>query len=142
MNTSVEQLLSDEHPVLLFDGVCNLCNGAVTFVLQRDSHRHFRYASLQSASGQALLDHFGLPKDAFDSFVLIEKGRFFTKSTAALHVARNMNALWPMLSVFLIVPAFLRNAVYDLIAKNRYRWFGKRDACMMPSPELKALFLP
>ena len=133
------------HPaisrLLLFDGVCNLCNGAVQFVIERDAGRKFMFASLQSATGQERLRHFGLSTQHFDSFVLIEGERFYTESTAALRVARQMDGGWPLLYAFITVPAPVRNAVYRFVARNRYRWFGRQDSCAMPTPELKARFL-
>ncbi len=127
--------------LLLFDGVCNLCNGAVQFVIERDPEQKFMFASLQSVTGQERLRHFGLSTQHFDSFVLIEGKRFYTESTAALRVARHMGGGWPLLYAFIIVPAPIRNAVYRFVARNRYRWFGRQDSCAMPTPELKARFL-
>ncbi|MCK8491328.1 thiol-disulfide oxidoreductase DCC family protein [Spirosoma sp. RP8] len=129
------------QPLLLFDGVCNLCNAAVTFVLDRDSTNRFQFASLQSQTGQEILRQLGRPTDQFSSFVLWENGRFYEQSTAALRVACHLSGGWPLLYSFIIVPKGIRDAVYDFVARNRYRWFGQRDACMLPTPELKARFL-
>lgn len=129
------------QPLLLFDGVCNLCNVAVTFVIERDPNAHVRFASLQSETGQAILNQLGRPLEQFDSFVLWEDGRFHEKSTAALRVARHLSGGWPLLYGFMIVPKGIRDAVYSLVARHRYRWFGKRDACMLPTPALKMRFL-
>jgi predicted DCC family thiol-disulfide oxidoreductase YuxK len=129
------------QPTLLFDGVCNLCNAAVTFVINHDSKKHFRFASLQSQTGQDILRQIGRPTDQFDSFVLWENGRFHEQSTAALRVARQLSGGWPLLYGFIIIPKAIRDAVYRFVARNRYRWFGRRDACMLPTPELKARFL-
>ncbi len=128
-------------PVILFDGVCNLCNTAVQFVIKNDPKNIFQFASLQSEPGQALLKKHQLPVQDFNSFILIENEKLFIKSTAALKVAKQLNGPVKLLYGFIIVPAFIRNAVYSIIAKNRYRWFGKNDSCMMPSPALQNRFL-
>ncbi|GAB3890196.1 thiol-disulfide oxidoreductase DCC family protein [Spirosoma agri] len=133
---------SDAQPLLLFDGVCNLCNAAVTFVIHHDAKKRFRFASLQSQTGQATLRQLGRSTAQFDSFVLWENGQFYEQSTAALRVARQLSGGWPLLYGFIIVPSVIRDAVYRFIARNRYRWFGQRDACMLPTPDLKARFLP
>ena len=127
--------------ILLFDGVCNLCNGVVQFVIRHDSAGRFRFAALQSDAGQALLRRFGLSTTWFDSFVYVKDGQFYTESTAALWVARDMGGAWSLLWGLMVFPRFIRDAVYRLVARNRYRVFGKQDACMIPTPELKARFL-
>jgi predicted DCC family thiol-disulfide oxidoreductase YuxK len=130
-----------EALIVLFDGVCNLCNGAVAFVIRNDPKRRFRFAALQSPVGQALLERHGLPTETLNSFVLIEGEHAFTKSTAALRAARRLGYLWPLAFVFILVPRPLRDFCYDLVARNRYRMFGKRESCMMPTPDLNARFL-
>ena len=129
------------NPILLFDGVCNLCNGVVQFVIRHDPAGRFRFAALQSEAGQALLKQFSLPTSQFDSFVYVKDGQFYTESTAALLVARDLGGAWSLLWGLIVVPRFLRDAVYRLVARNRYRVFGKQDACMIPTPELRARFL-
>jgi predicted DCC family thiol-disulfide oxidoreductase YuxK len=136
----VEEIASG-RPVLLFDGVCNLCNASVLFVIRRDRRNYFRFASLQSEAGQALLEGFHLPANEFETFVLVEDGRCFVRSTAALRVVRRLNGLWPLLYTFILIPRPIRDFFYDLIARRRYRWFGKREACMVPKPELQSRFL-
>jgi len=132
----------NDPPVLLFDGVCNLCNGAVAFVIRRDPRARLRFAPLQSPAADALLASLGVARDRLpDSFVLVEDGRVHVRSTAALRVARRLRFPWPLLAVFLLVPRWLRDPVYDLVARNRYRWFGRREACMVPTAELRARFL-
>ena len=131
----------DQHAVILFDGVCNFCNSSVQFVIKRDSKRYFRYAPLQSEFGQTQLKRYGLPLESFGSFILIEDDKAYTRSTAALRVARKLSGAWPVLYGCIVIPAFLRNMVYEFVAQNRYRWFGKRDACMIPTAEQRALFL-
>jgi predicted DCC family thiol-disulfide oxidoreductase YuxK len=127
--------------VILFDGVCNLCSGAVQFVLKRDKKKRYKFASLQGEAGQALLYQYGLPLDNFNSFVLVENGKVLTKSNAALEIAKHLSGGWKLLSAFRIIPSFIRDGVYRLIASNRYKWFGKKESCWIPTPELRARFL-
>lgn len=127
--------------VIFFDGVCNFCNQSVQFVIRRDKRQYFRFAPLQSAYGEAMLRKHQLPVTELGTFLLWEEGRLFTRSTAALRVCRRLGGAWPILYAFIIVPAFLRNAVYDWVARNRYRWFGKRDTCMIPNAAQRALFI-
>jgi len=128
-------------PILLFDGVCNLCNGAVQFVLIHEKNDYLRFASLQSVTGQQLLQQFGLSTQTFDSFVLIANNRYYTQSTAALRVARYLRGGWAWLYALIVVPKPIRDFFYRLVARNRYRWFGRKDSCMMPAPGLKDRFL-
>ena len=128
-------------PVVLFDGVCNFCNRSVNFILDHDARRRFRFAALQSDAGQAVLRHFGLRTDDFDTAVLVERGRAYTKSSAALRIARNLGGWWSLFAVLLAIPPFLRDGAYDLLARNRYRWFGKADNCRVPTPEMRDRFL-
>lgn len=127
--------------VILFDGVCNLCNASVQFVLLRDKKDYFRFASLQSEYGQVTLQKFNLPTQNFDSFILVENDVLYTQSTAALRVAKNISGAWKLLYAFIIIPPFIRNLVYNFIAKNRYKWFGKKEECMIPQPEWEQKFL-
>ena len=129
-----------DAPVILFDGVCNLCNHSVQFVIKHDTASRFRFSALQSTFGQQQLDKYNFDKNKLHSIVLISNGKVYDRSRAALEIARKLNGLWPLLYVFVIVPPFIRNFVYDWIARNRYRWFGKTDECMIPTPELKARF--
>jgi predicted DCC family thiol-disulfide oxidoreductase YuxK len=126
----------DEH-IVLFDGVCNLCNAAVRFILARDPQGRFRFASLQSDVARRLLKGDGPP----ETIVLIEAGKIYAKSTAALRIARGLRFPWPLFYGLAVVPLFLRDLVYDWVARNRYRWFGKRDTCMLPTPETRGRFL-
>ncbi|MFI5154601.1 MAG: thiol-disulfide oxidoreductase DCC family protein [Chitinophagales bacterium] len=130
-----------DKKIILFDGVCNLCNASVQFVLKRDRKKQFRFASLQSDAGRQLLSSFGLPVDAIHSFVLIEGERAYERSTALLRVCRQLGAAWPMLYILIIIPKFIRDPVYNLIARNRYKWFGKREECWLPGDDLKSRFL-
>lgn len=130
-----------DYPVILFDGVCNLCNSSVQFIIARDAKAQFRFASLQSAYGQRQMSKFNLPASELNSVLLIKDGKLYQKSSAALHIARMLSGAWPLMFAFIIVPPFIRNAVYDFIASNRYKWFGKKDECMIPTPELKSRFI-
>lgn len=132
-----------DGPIVLFDGVCNLCNAAVQFVIERDRAGSIRFAALQSDVGRELLDRFAVPMSATGptTIYLIEDGRLFDRSTAALRIARHLRAPWPLASVWLVVPRRLRDALYDVVALRRYRWFGRSDACRLPSPEEAARFL-
>jgi predicted DCC family thiol-disulfide oxidoreductase YuxK len=126
--------------VILFDGVCNLCNGAVQFIIKRDTHKRFSFASLQSAYATHVLKDNHLVM-GMDTLVLLSNKRVFSKSRAVLEISKALPGAWPLLYVGRIIPAFLRDAIYEWVAKNRYRFFGKRDTCMIPSPELKSRFL-
>lgn len=126
--------------IILFDGVCNLCNKSVEFIIKRDPTGTFKFASLQGEFGQNLLKTHGLSAD-INSIVLIENKSIYVKSTAALRVCTHLKGLWKMLSVFLVVPPFIRDRLYEWIANNRYKWFGKKDHCLLPLPEWKGRFL-
>ena len=127
---------------MLFDGVCNLCNGAVQFIIKRDGKDIFRYAALQSPTGEKLLQERGIDTAALDSIILIDPGvAYYTKSDAALEIGRHLNGYRTLSIVLQWIPTGLRNIAYDFVAKNRYRWYGKKEACMVPTPALKAKFL-
>jgi predicted DCC family thiol-disulfide oxidoreductase YuxK len=130
-----------ENPIVLFDGVCNLCNWWIQFIIKRDSKLLFRFAALQSRTGQHLLAHYGLCPQSLASMVLIDAGSASTRSDAALRIASYLPGMWPLLGTLRIVPRVLRNWVYDRIAENRYRWFGKKDACMVPMGDIAHRFL-
>ena len=129
------------HPTVLFDGVCNLCNGNVAWLIRRDRQAGLRFAAMQSEAGQRLLRREGLPLADYDSFALLDEGRVFLKSDAALRQLKYLPAPWPWLRIAWLLPRPLRDWLYDRIARNRYRLFGKRAACMMPSPDVRARFL-
>ena len=128
-------------PIILFDAVCNLCNNSVQYVIKHDPHAFFTFASLQGETGQQLLKKNGLSTNDLNSFVLIINNKVLTRSAAALNVARHLGGFTKLLYGFIIVPAFIRDAVYNIIAKNRYKWFGKKETCMLPTPELSSRFL-
>ena len=128
--------------LILFDGVCNFCNGAVQYIVKRDKKDIFRYAALQSKIGEKLIAERGIDTSNVDSIILIEPGiAYFVKSDAALRIGQEFGGLWKGVAIFTWIPKVFRDAVYDLVAKNRYRWFGKKEACMIPTPELQAKFL-
>ncbi|WP_313253605.1 thiol-disulfide oxidoreductase DCC family protein [Empedobacter sp.] len=127
--------------IILFDGICNLCNQSVQFVIEHDNKNQFQFASLQSDFGQNFLKENNLDATQFDSVVFIEDDKFYTKSSAALKISKYLDGITSLLTIFMIVPKPLRDVVYSFIAKNRYRWFGKQESCWLPSPELKAKFL-
>ncbi|KAB5491780.1 MULTISPECIES: thiol-disulfide oxidoreductase DCC family protein [Flagellimonas] len=132
----------EKKKIILFDGVCNLCNNSVLFVIKRDKKDLFRYASLQSEVGLQLVRERGIDTGQVDSIILIEPGvAYFTKSDAALEIAQELGGLWKLSAVFTWIPKSIRDVVYDFVARNRYKWFGKKDACMVPTPELRAKFL-
>ena len=127
--------------ILLFDGVCNFCNGSVNFIIERDKIGYFKFAPLQSEIGQKLLDEYKIDKENTDSVILIEDEKVYTHSTAALRVARRLDGFWKYFYAFIIVPRPIRDFFYKLFAKNRYRLFGKQDACMLPTAAIRARFL-
>ena len=129
------------NPVILFDGVCNLCNRSVQFVIRHDRMKQFRFASLQSKTGVELLEKYGLTANDLNSFVLIDGNRAFTRSRAALEMVRKLGGEWKLFYSLIILPKILRDGVYNWVSRNRYRWFGKREACMIPSADLKDRFL-
>lgn len=128
-------------PILLFDGYCNLCNNCVKFVLRHEKNTTIQFSSLQSEVGLALLQKHNINPNETDSLVLIVGTNVYIKSTAALRLTTYFKGLYPLLLALLLVPTFIRNAVYDYVARNRYKWFGKQDSCMIPSPEIKNRFL-
>lgn len=128
--------------IVLFDGVCNLCNRSVQFIIRHDPKGKFLFASLQSGSGQALLQQFNLPLNINpESIILLHEGQVYQYSGAALRIARNLGGIWPLAYAFMILPPFIRDGIYKTIARNRYRWFGRQDNCMLPTAALKAKFL-
>ncbi len=132
---------NDKELVLLFDGVCNLCNGAINFVIDHEPKGRIKFAALQSEPGKALIAKYLSNQEVKDSLIFIENGKAYQQSGAALRVAKYLNGAWPLLFVFIVVPPFIRNWVYDYVAKNRYKWFGQMESCRMPTKELKARFL-
>jgi predicted DCC family thiol-disulfide oxidoreductase YuxK len=128
-------------PIVLFDGVCNLCNATVQFLIKRDRKKKLRYASLQGSFGQKTLRDFGLNAAAPASFILLDGGQIYTHSSGALRVLSHLGGFWKVLSWLEVVPRFVRDGVYNIIARNRYRWFGKRESCMVPAEGVRERFL-
>lgn len=134
--------LPDNKKIILFDGVCNLCDAAVQFVIEHDKKDHFRFVALQSELGQQILKHIGINTANIDSVILYEPSiAYYYKSAAALEIARSLGGIFHFGTVFKLIPTGIRNQLYDYIAKNRYNWYGKMENCMLPTPELKSKFL-
>jgi predicted DCC family thiol-disulfide oxidoreductase YuxK len=131
----------EKNKIVLFDGVCNLCNSSVQFIIKRDKKKQFRFASLQGNYGQEFLKKHSLPADNFNSFILLEDDEVYTRSTGALRMLKHLGGGWSLFYTFIILPKFIRDAVYNWVARNRYKWFGKREECMIPTPDLKERFL-
>lgn len=131
----------ENKSIIFFDGVCNLCNNSVKFIIKRDKHKRFLYASLQSDAARDILLQFKIKNSNLDSIILLENGKFYQKSTAILKIAKQLNGLWKLNYGFLIIPKLMRDFIYDIIAKNRYKWFGKRETCMLPTGDMKLRFL-
>ncbi len=125
--------------IILFDGVCKFCNGSVNFIIERDKSDRFRFAALQSETGSEYVEKFGLSE--IDSIILVEDDKPFTHSTAALRIARRLGGFWGLFYVFAVVPRFIRDYFYKMFARNRYRLFGRKDECMIPTPEVRQKFL-
>lgn len=140
----VDTLANDDRfnaeSIILFDGVCNLCQGSVHFIIRRDPQAHFKFASLQSDTARRLLRNWD-NNQAIESLIFIEKGRIYTGSTAALRICRKLHRGWKLLHIFIFLPRPLRDLLYRWIARNRYRWFGKTEQCMLPTPEIRSRFL-
>ncbi len=126
--------------IILFDGVCNFCNSSVQFIIKRDPNGLYKFASLQSTTGERLKKENEIPED-LDSFIYLEGNNVFDKSTAVLKVCKGLKGLWKLCYIFIVIPKPLRDVVYKWIARNRYKWFGKRDSCMLPTPEQRNRFL-
>lgn len=126
--------------IILFDGVCNFCDSSVQFIIKYDQAAYFQFASIQSDAGQALLAQYEVPEN-IDSVILIEEGKVYFESTAALKICRRLDSFWPVCYIFVIIPSFIRNKMYRLFAKNRYRLFGRKEVCLLPTPSQRKRFL-
>ncbi|CAM3403357.1 thiol-disulfide oxidoreductase DCC family protein [Aequorivita lipolytica] len=131
----------ENHKIILFDGVCNLCNSSINFVIKHDKKNVFKFAALQSEVGLELISKFKIDTSKLDSIILIDGDKYYEKSSAALYIAKKLSGGYPLLFGFIILPKFIRNSVYDYVARNRYKWFGKKESCMIPTAELKGKFL-
>lgn len=137
----VMSIEANQKTIMLIDGLCDLCGHTVTFTVRRDPKNRIQFAALQSPAGQRILNQHHLPTSDFKSFVLIENGKAYTKSTAALKYFKKLSLPWPLLYAFIVLPKPIRDFFYDIVARNRYRWFGRSEQCLVPSPELKSRFL-
>ncbi|RWX00360.1 thiol-disulfide oxidoreductase DCC family protein [Flavobacterium cerinum] len=134
--------LPQDKKIILFDGVCNLCDSTVQFIIKHDKKDIFRFVALQSKFGEKIIKHIGLDRSKTDSIILYEPGlSYLYKSEAAFKIANELGGVYSLISIFSILPKWLTNKVYDYIARNRYKWYGKKDECMLPTPEMKAKFL-
>ena len=134
-------LSKDQNSVIIFDGVCNLCNSSVTFVIKRDKSYKFKFAPLQSETAKNLISKLNLSTDKIDSIILIENHKYYIKSTAAIRICKELGALWSLMYILILVPKPVRDYIYDIVAKKRYKWFGKKEHCMIPTKELESRFL-
>lgn len=134
-------MLTDEHPLVLFDGFCNFCSRSVRLILRNDRHGNIRFAAIQSPTGERVMKEFGLDSSATDSFVVVRGRRAFLRSDAALEIARDMRFPWNWAAALRVVPRPLRDWAYGFIARNRYRWFGRKEACFIPTDEERSRFL-
>ncbi|MDH5368269.1 MAG: thiol-disulfide oxidoreductase DCC family protein [Cyclobacteriaceae bacterium] len=137
----MDSIIAVTKQLILFDGVCNLCNGAVNFIIDRDKKEKFQFATLQSDKGKHLLRRIDLPTDKLNTIVLIDQSKIYTKSTAVLHITKQLSGFWSLLFVLIIVPRFIRDECYDIVARSRYKWFGKTNACRVPTPNLIRRFI-
>ncbi|MFT7386539.1 MAG: putative DCC family thiol-disulfide oxidoreductase YuxK [Nonlabens sp.] len=133
--------MKQSQDIVLFDGVCNLCNAAILFIIKRDKNNRFKFAPLESDTGKELLSMHQIDSSKIDSIVLISGDSAFAKAGAALRISKHLTGLWPLLYSLVIIPRCISDVVYDFIARNRYKWFGKKESCMIPTPELKSKFL-
>ncbi len=130
-----------ENPVILFDGVCNFCNYWMNFAIKRDKYNQLRFAPLQGEAAKQLLPKYHLNPTLLSSVIFIDKGKAYTQSSAALRICKYLNGGWKIFYGLIIIPKFIRDFFYNIIARNRYKWFGKKESCMVPTPELRARFL-
>lgn len=134
--------LPENKKIILFDGVCNLCDASVQFIIKNDKNDVFRFVAIQSELGQQIINYLGIDTSKTDSIILYEPGiAYYFKAEAALRIAKELRSWHSILYIFIHIPNFIKNGIYDFIAKNRYKWYGKKEACMIPTPELKAKFL-
>jgi predicted DCC family thiol-disulfide oxidoreductase YuxK len=138
----MENFLPLDKKIILFDGVCNLCDNTVQFIIKHDKHDVFRFVTLQSDLGRDVIKHIGIDIAKTDSIILYEPGHaYYYKAQAALHIAKELGGVYSLFTIFTILPNWINNKVYDFVARNRYRWYGKKEECMIPTPELKNKFL-
>ena len=132
---------NDYFMIILFDGICNLCEASVKFIIKRDKKGKFRFVAFQSVKGSEILEKNNYSNKKFDTLILLKERKIYTKSTAALLIAKELHLIWKLFYIFIIIPKFLRDPIYLFISKNRYKWFGKKGSCLLPSPKIKSRFL-
>lgn len=132
---------TENHAIVLFDGVCNFCNSRINFIIRHDKNDYFRFAPLQSEIAEKIFAGKNIHTVSMDSFILVEHGKVYTRTSAALRIAKHLSGGWSLFFGFIIVPPFIRDIFYKIIANNRYKWWGKRESCMIPTPEERAKFL-
>jgi len=137
----INKKIPENYQLILFDGVCNFCNAAINFVIDHDPEKHFKFAALQSEIGQNILRKFNKNTEDFDSVILLKDSQFYQKSAAALEITKHLSGGWKNLSFFSILPTFFLDFFYDIIAKNRFKVFGKSESCRLPTPDLQERFL-
>ena len=133
--------IMEEMPVILFDGVCNFCNYWVRFAIRRDKKKKLKFAALQGDTAKLLLPRYGISLNRLSSVIFIDAGKVYTQSSAAIRICRHLDGGWKLFYGLMIIPKFIRDAFYNIIARNRYKWFGKKEECMVPTPEQKERFL-
>ena len=133
--------MNNSEAIILFDGVCNFCSGSVQFIIKRDPSGYFRFAALQTAAGEKVMKDNGIGDDRPESIILVENGRVWYRSSAALLIARRLSRGWSLFYAFIIIPPLIRDFFYNIIARNRYRWFGKKDVCFVPTEEIRSRFI-
>lgn len=133
--------INTDRAVVLFDGICNFCSSSVLFIIKRDPEGYFRFAALQTETGSMLMKKYNITSVKMDSIILIENNKVYYRSSAALRIASKLKGGWKLFYAFIIIPPFIRNFFYDIVARNRYRWFGKRDYCFIPEPNMKERYI-
>ena len=133
--------INPQEQIVIFDGVCNLCSHSAQFILRHDRLRAFKLATAQSATGRALLIDRSLDPDELETFVLLKQGRIYVRSDAALEIAKELDWPWRALAVLRVIPRMFRDPLYNVVARNRYRWFGKMDQCMVPTEKIRSRFV-
>ena len=141
MSTVVSLLIMDKDPLVLFDGVCNFCNYWVNFAIKRDKKKKLKFTTLQGATAKQLLPRYNINPTSLNSVIFIDKGKAYTQSSASLRICKYMDGGWKLFYGFMIIPKFIRDFFYNIIARKRYKWFGKKEECMVPTPELRNRFL-
>ena len=133
--------MNSTYPIVLFDGVCNFCNYWVSFAIKRDRKKKLRFASLQGETAKQILPQYNIQSSSLSSVIFIDNGRAYTQSSAAIRICKHLDGGWKLFYGLIIIPKFIRDFFYNIIARNRYKWYGKKENCMVPTPYLKERFL-